>query len=379
MSSVTSPMTSQNTSQMVLPAGCEEKCRGCRHRGWSVQESESQKQKFLQSQLNEWSEQFEPIKGPEPAQRWGYRSKTCFHTLWKEDRWAFGLLARDELIEIPNCPVHVPWISSLVGLLSVSLPSYETFPLTHFVVAGTLITFVLKTKPSEVEIPKIDWASFGITGVFFNFNPAAGHRVFAARGWKLIWGKPFGVDLTSLHPFHYGPDSFQQLIPSLHQAALQRVKQFFNPQPEDGVIDLYSGVGYSMHQWRQSGCSFIGVELGGSAWESANKNVSPESCLRGRASERLPQLDLWIEKTQPRSLSVYVNPPRIGLESEVVNWIGSSAKPDRVAYLSCSAGTLSRDLKSLCSRGFEVQRMIPYDFFPQTQHVETLVLLKKFH
>ena len=46
-----------------------------------------------------------------------------------------------------------------------------------------------------------------------------------------------------------------------------------------------------------------------------------------------------------------------------------------MAYLSCSAGTLRRDLEAL-SGAYEVARIIPYDFFPHTHHVESLVLLQ---
>lgn len=52
-------------------------------------------------------------------------------------------------------------------------------------------------------------------------------------------------------------------------------------------------------------------------------------------------------------------------------------RPKRIAYLSCSAGTLRRDLEGLPVSGYRVVRIIPYDFFPQTYHVETLVLLER--
>ena len=52
-----------------------------------------------------------------------------------------------------------------------------------------------------------------------------------------------------------------------------------------------------------------------------------------------------------------------------------SCRPARMAYLSCSAGTLRRDLEPLERSGYEILGILPYDFFPQTLHVETLALL----
>jgi len=47
-----------------------------------------------------------------------------------------------------------------------------------------------------------------------------------------------------------------------------------------------------------------------------------------------------------------------------------------LSHLSCSAGTLGRDLQTLTTAGYAVNTLIPYDFFPQTRHVETLALLQ---
>ncbi len=58
-----------------------------------------------------------------------------------------------------------------------------------------------------------------------------------------------------------------------------------------------------------------------------------------------------------------------------MEWISGEFRPQRLAYLSCSAGTLARDLALLTTSGYRVVEIAPYDFFPQTYHVETLCLL----
>jgi 23S rRNA (uracil1939-C5)-methyltransferase len=100
------------------------------------------------------------------------------------------------------------------------------------------------------------------------------------------------------------------------------------------------------------------------------------SVLRGTCKQRLPQLQQWInERHLPgKKKLLYANPPRTGIEPEVLQWITENMKPGRIAYLSCSAGTLRRDLDVIVSNGFEIRRILPYDFFPQTHHVECLVL-----
>jgi 23S rRNA (uracil1939-C5)-methyltransferase len=72
---------------------------------------------------------------------------------------------------------------------------------------------------------------------------------------------------------------------------------------------------------------------------------------------------------------VYTNPPRSGLEEPVTEALATGLRPARLAYLSCSAGTLARDLTRLESAGYRVTGIDAYDFFPLTHHVETLARL----
>ena len=73
----------------------------------------------------------------------------------------------------------------------------------------------------------------------------------------------------------------------------------------------------------------------------------------------------------------YVNPPRSGLEAPVTAALATDLRPMRLAYLSCSAGTLARDLSVLEAAGYRVKAIEPYDFFPLTHHVETLARLDR--
>ena len=63
------------------------------------------------------------------------------------------------------------------------------------------------------------------------------------------------------------------------------------------------------------------------------------------------------------------------LGAAVRDWAAAEFRPERLAYLSCSAGTLNRDLSALAAAGYTVEALMPYDFFPQTHHVETLALM----
>jgi 23S rRNA (uracil1939-C5)-methyltransferase len=71
---------------------------------------------------------------------------------------------------------------------------------------------------------------------------------------------------------------------------------------------------------------------------------------------------------------VLLNPPRKGCEPAVLSNV-IRLKPKTVLYISCDPATLARDLSFVCSLGYHIEKVQPFDMFPQTTHVETLVKL----
>lgn len=73
---------------------------------------------------------------------------------------------------------------------------------------------------------------------------------------------------------------------------------------------------------------------------------------------------------------VIMDPPRTGSDEAFLSSVVKLA-PERVVYVSCGPETLARDLKYLTKHGYTVKRATPYDCFPFTSHIETVVLLSK--
>jgi len=72
---------------------------------------------------------------------------------------------------------------------------------------------------------------------------------------------------------------------------------------------------------------------------------------------------------------VVLDPSRSGCRPEALNSLIQLA-PTRVAYVSCDAETLARDLKVLCESAYTLKQVVPLDMFPQTHHVECVALLE---
>jgi 23S rRNA (uracil1939-C5)-methyltransferase len=364
----------------MIPIGCISYCRGCKHRELTKEESLKQKFAFLNLKLSDWNDLLEPVVSISDDKRWGYRFKTTLNVRWDDSGWHLGMMSKDELIDIPECPLHKPEVNRVLKLLREYLPTWNEFPLGYYVQTEAQVVLVVKTKTLLTNSwftgnIKSQFTKNGILGLWVHYNPSAGRRLFEKTRWELLFGEQRSIDSNGLL---YGPGAFQQLIPILYNQSLNEVAHFFNPTSYHAIVDLYCGTGTSMNRWTKFGAKILGVEVSGEAVECAKLNIPNATVLRGACRQRVPQIREWTIQQKDEGLEVYLylNPPRTGIEQEVLNWIIKEGRPNKIAYLSCSAGTLSKNLKVLMNNGYKVSRLIPYDFFPQTIHVECLALLE---
>lgn len=314
-----------------------------------------------------------------PLRRWGYRRKALLHAQFLSGTWHFGLLRRRgreaELIPIPDCPLHAPELNLVFRALRELAP--PEVPLAFVQISGKALTIVLKC---HAESRWRDWATAteaqlrqaGVESLHINWNPSAGRRPISSRHQELIFGDEFLHDGEA----HYGALSFRQQIPELETSALALAEGFLSSFGKTAIVDLYCGSGATMARWRRRGWKTVGVELSGEALRAAALNAPGAELLRGKAEQRIPQLSqLMAEHTD--GFVIYTNPPRDGQAAEVTEWQLAS-RPSAIAYLSCNPRSLARDLE-LLQREYVVETAQPFDFFPQTDHVETLALLSRKH
>jgi len=140
----------------------------------------------------------------------------------------------------------------------------------------------------------------------------------------------------------------------------------------DTALDLYSGVGLFSAFLAPRVKELIAVEASESACDDFAVNLDAYnnvSLYVGSAEQILPGL-------QATPDLVLVDPPRAGLAKGVVDFLIKSVASELV-YVSCDPATLARDCKRLVEGGFTIQSIQPFDLFPQTYHIECVVMLEK--
>jgi len=118
------------------------------------------------------------------------------------------------------------------------------------------------------------------------------------------------------------------------------------------------------------------VERDPLAVKNANYNtqINGVKNVRFLQGEALGVLEGLLKKGERYEL-LLLDPPREGAKREL--GIALRLSPERVIYVSCNPATLARDLKFLKAEGYELERVIPLDFFPHTYHIEAVAFLRR--
>ena len=169
--------------------------------------------------------------------------------------------------------------------------------------------------------------------------------------------------------FVSSPSFFQVNVEQAAKAA-EVVREGLDLGPDDVLLDAYTGVGTFAVLLGPHVKTVLAVEESSAAVADARENAAQlpnVEFVLGRTEKVLAELSV-------RPDAVILDPPRSGCQPLALTSLVKLA-PDRVAYVSCDAETLARDLKVLCGGGYALDRVVPIDMFPQTHHVECVALL----
>lgn len=217
----------------------------------------------------------------------------------------------------------------------------------------------------------------GMTSFSVNSNTERTNVIMGSKT-RTIRGKDRIEDTIGGLVFTISPQSFYQVNPVQTENIYSQALSYAGLTGNETVWDLYCGIGtISLFLARQAK-QVYGVEIVPQAIDDARQNavrngIDNAKFYVGKAEEVLPHL---YETEGIFADVIVVDPPRKGCDEECLNTI-LKMRPKRLVYVSCDSATLARDLKYLCSQGYELKCGRAFDNFPMGGHVETVVLLSK--
>ncbi|SEM91557.1 23S rRNA m(5)U-1939 methyltransferase [Ligilactobacillus sp. WC1T17] len=217
-----------------------------------------------------------------------------------------------------------------------------------------------------------------VVSVLQNVNPKR-TNVILGQETKLLAGKETITDTLNDLTFEIGAKSFYQVNPTQTEKLYNEAIKRAHLTGEEVVIDAYCGIGTISLNMAKHAKKVYGVEIVPQAIKDAKENAK-RNFLAHNTEFELGDAESWMARWQEKGIKpdvIMVDPPRKGLTESLIE-SAVLMQPQKIVYISCNPATLVRDLGQFKSRGYEVtQPILPVDQFPQTTHVETVVLMSR--
>ena len=374
-------------------------CGGCQLQAVSYEEQKAFKEKKLRGHLERiggFKElPMEPLIGMDEP--YHYRNKAQFPVgRNKEGRIVTGFYAgrTHAIIENRDCALGIPQNKEVLDRVIAHMEKYNIAPydemtgkglVRHIFVrygffTGELMVCLIingQDLPHQKELVEKLGEIPGMTSISLNINKKRNNVILGDK-IKTIWGKEYITDKIGDISYEISPLSFFQVNPHQTWKLYSKALEYADLHGEETVWDLYCGIGTISLFLAQKAKFVRGVEIVPAAIEDARRNahlneIDNVEFFVGKAEEVLPR---EYEKNGVYADVIVVDPPRKGCDEMLLKTI-LKMQPKRVVYVSCDSATLARDLRFLCDNGYELKKVCGVDQFPQTVHVETVVLLSQ--
>ncbi len=215
-----------------------------------------------------------------------------------------------------------------------------------------------------------------VTSVIINVNKGVNNTILG-KYCKVIYGKRTITDEINGLKFEIGAKSFFQVNHQQTEKLYQKVVELGEFKSTDIVIDAYCGIGTIGSFIAPAVKKVYGVEIVDDAINNAKSNaeINGINNIEFVCAKAEEQIAKW-QADGIKADVIVVDPPRKGLDESLLTTIVEMNIP-KVIYVSCDPATLARDLKYLTTNGYEINTIQPVDMFPQTVHVETVVLMSR--
>lgn len=344
------------------------RCGGCQLQHLSYQKQLDYKTQSVVDALTRIAKLNVEVLPTVPSEKQlGYRRHITLNINPKEHSAGYFTIDNQTIIPIRQCPIFeeakhtlIPLVQTLVKELN--MPGKVSLFKAHL--GKYVLHFQLLHTPQNT--------SFFEKTVLL--NPQVQGIALTSPSKK----EDFGI--TTLHTeidgrqFTFSPRTFIQNHPDQSARIYRQICQIASQANVGKVLDLYCGVGISSVLLALQGLSVMGVDANPIAIDFANKNATDNNCSQIHFERADVQKTL--SSSQEKADLILLNPPRVGLHPQIIQDLISLA-PRNIVYISCMPSTLARDLKGLCANHYSLKICQPFDMFPQTAHVETLVHLQR--
>ena len=246
--------------------------------------------------------------------------------------------------------------------------------------SGEIMVILVTTRPKVFRVDQLIEQLIkqfpAIKSVMQNINDQNTNAIFG-KEWRVLYGQDYITDQMLGNSFQISGPAFYQVNTEMAEKLYQTAIDFAELREDDVVIDAYSGIGTIGLSVAKHVKEVYGVEVIPEAVENSQKNASLNGITNAHyvCDTAENAMKNWLkEGVQPTV--ILVDPPRKGLTESFIK-ASAQTGADRITYISCNVATMARDIKLYQELGYELKKVQPVDLFPQTHHVECVVLMSR--
>ncbi|TWI55563.1 23S rRNA (uracil1939-C5)-methyltransferase [Pseudomonas duriflava] len=366
---------SASDERCLPPCAVAGRCGGCTLQHMPHEAQLTLKQQALAEQLQrvagitplEWAP---PLRSSE----FGYRRRARIAVRWdtKARRLEVGFraAASQDIVPLDSCGVLVEPLQPIAQALPVALGALQMpqaighVELFQGTSSAVLVRLTRSLPLADTDKLRAFCLSHAAQLWWQTDGEPQPDQQGATLGYRL---EPWDLTLA------YRPGDFVQVNAAVNEAMIAQALEWLAPAPDESVLDLFCGLGNFALPIARQVRDVIGVEGVAAMTARATENAR----ANGLENVHFFQADLskplteapWRDRVFP---SVMLDPPRDGALAVVQQMTKLGAK--RVLYVSCNPATLARDAGELARQGYQPVRAGILDMFPQTAHVEAMVL-----
>ncbi len=389
-------MRGNQKCKKVEQKGCPyaKNCGGCDYQGVSYEEQLSKKQNYMRKLMEPFCK-VSPIVGMEEPFHYRHKVHAVFDCT-RQGKIVAGCYRKNshDVVDIESCMIEDEEADAIIcdikGLLrSFKIKTYDEdsgygllrhvlirkgYHTGQIMVVLVLSSPILPSKNNFVKALRKNHPN--ISTMILNVNDKKTSMVLGDRNIT-IYGKGFIEDELCGMKFRISPSSFYQVNPKQTEVLYQKAIECAGITGKEKVIDAYCGTGTIGIIASKAAREVIGVELNKDAIRDAVTNAKINDVHNIRfVNDDAGRFMMEMAKKKETADVVIMDPPRAGSDE---TFLASVIKlsPKKVVYISCGPDTLARDLKYLTKHGYRVKECTPFDCFPMTSHVESVVLITR--
>jgi 23S rRNA (uracil1939-C5)-methyltransferase len=373
-------------------------CVGCPFINLPYPEQLARKREIVRQALREYSSlAFVDIPPVMPSpERLGYRARVKLVVRRNRGEVACGLYAprSHRVIDISACPVHPRPVNQVVFYLKKKLPELGIAPYDERDDSGDLryldlrysfarreLSVTLVTRRASLPQARLLAQALRqrfpfIAGVIQNVNEARGNVIWGDQ-YRTLDGRDTLMERIADLKLVFPAGVFSQANPFTARRLYEHVRDLAGLTGKETVLDLYCGVGPIALYLAPMAWQVWAVDDSEPAINTAKQNArrNGRGNCRFVAGDVAATLARW-KNSLPAMDLIVLNPPRKGVQAAAMAELLAIGAP-KLIYVSCEPKSLARDLDKLGQIGYAVTQVQPFDMFPQTDEVETVVKLER--